>query len=1635
MAETQSKVYNFTNSGLVQKVDPGFLQDGQYAELTNFISETEGTLKTRYGNRRIVTPSIPPLQPGSWGRQPNLIHSIGKLRIGDNDENNYWYIGEPEYIWRAQGIEPPLDFGPSQVALGCASPTAQYPKQSFSLVQYNAGAVGKPNAFFATPLKMLKDDGTFGPANAVNSTLQKWGILPPTRPVTATPDKLTLLPAGIDMISEAAGSADRLSPAPTIVSVDTTASGASPTFPRIQCAMDGILAGMLIQVSDGVTTRLTVVQVTTKDYFQAYFETLPGVGDEITSKELALPGEDGLPGGLYADAAFDASFDGVAKSHFDTDDHVHIAVKMDDPRNFADIRFRVYVGGNDSDYYEKSIEPSSLTAMANQTETATTALDTFTDEVASAIQGEFPIPEVTAQTAKPAHATVSAGAGVWSEIDIPKSQFLKVGNAGEALATWQNVTNFQVVYTLAEGIADAAGRLTIGSIVISGGFGPNSQPNDFSQLFTPYDYLYCFRNPDTGQESNPCVPMIPDNHLRVKRQRVQLVLGGTDDPQVPVGRDNTIAVYRRGGAYVDGFYRFIGWAINPGAGSVGFDTTVLFEDSASDPAIKLAKILEFDNDAPVTSTLPVPFRAYWGGYFDGTDGRAGTLAHFNVLVKSAPQIVDPTTGGLVAIGTYLRPGSLLTIRANSSKQEAARIMRVGTGDDDPNNLGILGLEVFFQFDHSDIASNPAEAVDFVACDAVTGQPARFAATVGTSIFLAGDSNNPHVLYQSKSDRPESFPVVLDSSRIAHQQNVGSPADPIMNITEFNGQIACLNRNHIFVVNLWLGAMQPPVETPAHRGLVASHAWCKVENEIWYLGYDGIYSWAGGLAVKRSEAIDWMFKNKTVGEITPIDMSEEGDDPKVNRITMGYQGNEVFVIYVDTASVYHRLRYHTLYNRWSIDDIYDPISEVQAPVALTAMFVEPDTGRHLLAKSVVAQSGVSSGTFGLLYEDGIGTSEGWVDTEAQGGNIRFAAKGAAYTLGAPAVNKQFQDWMLEVTNELAGVNVDVFYDFTGADAVDSIQILQSNSAVRVRTLRSLQNGFGKEAYACQLRFSGETATPVTLHSLTWNFIPLAQIQVGRAFDWDDLGWAGDKRLYELEIEYDPGLVQGQTVVLNLDTLTGLPGAQQVNLSVQTFDLTPVTGASGTPARAKLFFPINDGVIVKMVRLRPDVMPAAFQIWKYSFIKEQYPPDIVYFSEWSDYGYAYDKHAQQVVLDVDTGGVEATIRLYKDGDVSPIQTLTVTTSHGDRNRNLTLKPNLTGKKFRMLFTPGTGGKFQLFNQTIIFQRADKGPVEHTFDFDDLGWPWDKRLRVVTIEYDAVSTGPFTIQMDTVNGIGGFTHNSNVQQFTLSGTGRSKANFPINDGVIAKLVRLYPLGTTVVFKEWKYQFDFEQYPADIVPWTESSDLEYPCEKILRALLLDVDTGGVQAEIDLESDGVLFETLRINSSANDRGRILTTISDLIGIRFRMVNRPGAGGKFQLFKYRFESIKEPCALIHWDSYEQSFGYNGFKIVKQMWIEYLSCVPIVVYVYVDDKRLLYSTTLPTHSKRRVERFSLPAFTAASPNILNKSRVYRIVVDAEDGQTAFKIYADSTRLEVLPLSNDQRTSYMQFPLTETMPIPI
>ena len=1021
----------------------------------------------------------------------------------------------------------------------------------------------------------------------------------------------------------------------------------------------------------------------------------------------------------------------------------------------------------------------------------------------------------------------------------------------------------------------------------------------------PYDYRWTGVSGLTGNEGNPSQVMASDasfdlghdlgrsigSPIPVHLGQVTVTVWGSPDADI-----TTLNIYRRGGLNYD-TWRFVGSVPNPGV-TAGVPNPATFVDNIADTVQIYNDQIEIDNDMPVTSTVPVPYSSTIsasGGSFD-----AGWMS---VSLASLPSAYNLTVG------------TLAHIAATSGSEDCIIEAISGTT-----------ITVYFQYSHED--------GDVITVDAIAGQPCNLTCNVGDAVLVFGDPNNPHILYKSKSGYPEAFPVGTDASGAVTNIGVGTPANGIVNGCEFRGQILSMNVSSLFEVPLISGSLLMPVKI-AEKGLVAQSAWCKTETEVWFLSTDGIWSWDGGSLQKRTEAIDPIFHSMEVNGIPPISMQPNA----LLYARMEYRRGVIRLLYKDINNVMQELMCEPLYgDRWSLyPETYSPFSEI------STIYTEPDTQSLILA----LDSPSLGATFVIADAVNIAagadqTADGWVDPFSGGSAVPYDIWLPWFDLGLPNAKKLFEEIWLDVDPQLytgtpaSSMTVEILLDYSDT-AVDSVAVtipsgtsltgrqpvaLLANVVSKAAGLQS----FGREARAISFHIYG-TAYPAqaTFYSLMFQYQETGLLTAGGTTDWMDLDHPFDKKLHQMTVTFD---TEGTDRTIVLDTISGKDG-DTYNEAVQTFVLSnPTILGAG---RAKKSFPVTDGIIAKLVRVRPVATVGAvgqssvafFKIHSVDFQKETYPEDVTGFTPWEDGGLSYLKYANQVVLEVNTNGVAVECWLQAD-NVTKFK-FTVISTEADRQRNITVPTGLTGYRWRLfvdLTQPALAtreGMWQLFNRSLKFQQADKGEVGHTFDWDDLGHPFDKYLRDVTIEWDNTSGADVTLQLDTLSGINGQTLNTAVATFVLSG-GRSKKEFPLPVDLIAKMIRLYPEGGTIPvgFKQWKYLFDKEDYPADVIYSTPWKDATSPKDKNPSWLYIDADTNSVPVAIVLQNENGSAFTCNHTGSSTNRKVNYPIPADVYGKMWRLLLTPGTGGKAQVFDWGFD---------RWAPTEQASGIDPVEVV------------------------------------------------------------------------------------------------------------
>lgn len=1659
MANNITQRFPFSNKGLVQKLDVNQLSDGQYAFLLNMVSQQEGALVARNGYQDIT------LAPGPSPWPVSLVHSLAVTRSGVTSAPEL-YVGEGVNIYRI-AISGTLYTYDPPIATNVAAAAKRIGFSQFKTDQYNhtgttyigtgynsSSTSGGHDIYFRG---MLRDAQHI--SGSYSSLARAWGILPPIIPAFPTPGAATLTPTG-SVGSTTARYTDTVATA-TATSYNSDYYAIVPTTSIV-----GLQVGMYLTVG-GLKTQISQIDAASSTFYAAFASAPSGaiLSYERTANITYTAASDSNT----ISGSANLGLSGTYQTNYDSSDMIHLSFYNGTPDNIKTVALRLYTSSAGS-YYE-SIQTINETAP----------------------------PE--------------APGAYWIEFDIPKNTFTQNGTGGGS-NSWHAITSTEVVVTSID--ATVASTYNYGQIFGVGGGGPNSGSTD--ALF-PYDYIYTYLDSETGAESNPSQVMESRNAITITNQPIKVTFFGTDNTTYNAGIDK-VNIYRRGGSYTDGLFRKVGTATNPGM-AVAADPLInpnpgSFYDTLADDSITGNVTAEFDNDAPVTSDLNKEYI-----------GTLGSISSPNHSVT-----VTPVISGSPDLRTILTPGTEILINSPTSgitqTQETCYV----------TNVTATTFDTYFQNIHL-----TSESVSWSTNAGVAGDVLLAAQEC---MWVAGNTQNPHVLYRSKTGRPESFPIINAATGNAHFLAISSPDNPINGLAEFGGEIVVLCQNSIYTLTLDNGVIRGPFKTPANRGLTQKYAWGFVDNEIWFLSYDGIYAWAGSTVRKVSFAVDFIFNNQTVNGIAPYSATGIGvSDPlRPALCNIQQKNNEVFFNYVDTDNKYFVLRYNTVFDRWNIDEVYDTNSAQSTTrngisnktTSITCMISDRATGDLFAAKSTTVTGPATNA--GLVYYNKEGFyMDGGISAP---GNYRiyYGALSKYYDMAAPLSRKHFTDIGVEFNSaEVTALNafhIQLYYDYAATvDATDQFTITPAATGRQIVALPLQQTGSptvsaGKEARAMQWEIFGTTTNANTWNGMIFDFIPLSDLIKGRITDWDDLGHPYDKRLDAVTIEYDNN---NSAVTVVLDTVTGVLG----NIPIPNVEAITLPASTG---RSKVTVPIIDGVVAKLVRMRPRVASAVYEIFDYKFVKYDYPKDRILFTDytdegynfekrlfvlyincdtagydvpvqivgdnavlqtvtvngtaanrmqaiplnpdliaklirlnidptvfnifplakfqlfehhfdyeklpepiilstpWNDFGYDYTKWAEQITFDVNTSDSTASaktvpVQIWGDGVLK--QTVQVTATQATRSQNITLNPGITFQIMRLVVDPAlipSGGRFQLWEYKPVFSPSDKGAVFHSFDWDNLEHPYDKKISEVTIEFE---TGGVDVQVaiDTLTGINGATQNLNAITLTLNSAGRGYKTFPLPE-TVCKMVRIRCLGTSgggtnsPDFKMWGYKFSNTiPYPADIALFTDWSDLGYSCDKIFRGVGIQIDTGGVACTVTLWVDGVSYTTWSVNTTSPTRQVFESpaNTTEIIGKEYRLTFLPGTGGKAQVFgKPDWDIVKDACAFVSFDTFNQAFGSAGFTIIKQVWFDYKCPGTVTLKFYNQDGDLFWTEQVPAHTTRAVARFYLPS---AYNGVNNKSQKHRMTVTADDATKPFKQFRDSSRIEYLNLSADQRKGYYEF----------
>lgn len=1018
----------FKSRGIVARPIIDRAPEHTYLNLDNLEEREEDALSSRYGS--IIINRDPDGTPN--GKNYLLPFKPTTLtRLKSLSGAVYRYANSGRWLYRRVGDSQ----GPySPIFSGLSG-------NPFSSVVASCFQSSQPFLFIADALKMLKDSGIGTPS--------QMGIFPPTQVANTLQYSPQIINIDNFLLASGYTVTGGFSIASRSVFATVNGTGGTPVldYEKYLCGDKSARltqSGML-----GVDTQLRQIFDIAQD--TSSFDVNP-LGTPITATTALAFGAVNGSIGSNSTGTIGKSLS-TDLSIFEDDDLFVLAIKVSSPAAVQEIRLQFDIDGSNytSSYYYKSIIPASYqggislpqvvdpTQSINSEVFARASGASNLSLIGEPFQNILPTDDPSLQQLQPSQITT--GDGSWSVIYLRKGDFLPVGNAGKPGLDWANVTGWQVqITTNTQGSTD----LSLNALYLQEGSGPSSYGG------VGYDARYTYFNANTGTPSNPSgiqyFATTPDNPggvttLIVLRQAIQVTGQYSPDPQV-----THVKIYIRGGSanqnwfYADKIPNIVG------TGSFSYKYT--FNDSVllqGDP-------LQLDNDVPVTSTLPVP-----------------------IVTELALAITTPTAPFLPRV---------VTVTDSSAVFVPYQIVDIGT----PENLeqvfvvtgGTGSFTACMQLEH--------DAGESVQVFSVPGQPLNLGALAYGNIWLAGDPNNPHLLYYSKAGFPESFSP-------AAYIKVSSPSDPIMAVINFRGTL------FVATLTTWYQIFpgNPPYAQPtgSKHGLVAQFGWTQTESAIWYQAIDGIREFRGADGAYRTLDVEWLFQN-TNQALTPIPLA---DPTRFSTFQMAFQNNDVFALYYDDLGVGHRLIRDTNYQRWRNDD-----------VNATAIYFEEDTNVLLYAKFLTA--GIQSGY--AICQDRIGDFDdgGWVNGQLVETAIDLNLQTPYLDQNMPNNQKQYNGVTIDANTAGQTLTVSLIFD----DGITTLVLGTIESTIRQKFQLSVNEGLGEEAYRVSLNITGPVVDAPIIYGADIHAAPLAEQRSSYDSYWIKFGSDESKLIKQGYFDY-------------------------------------------------------------------------------------------------------------------------------------------------------------------------------------------------------------------------------------------------------------------------------------------------------------------------------------------------------------------------------------------------------------------------------------------------------------------------------------------------------------------------------------
>lgn len=323
-----------------------------------------------------------------------------------------------------------------------------------------------------------------------------------------------------------------------------------------------------------------------------------------------------------------------------------------------------------------------------------------------------------------------------------------------------------------------------------------------------------------------------------------------------------------------------------------------------------------------------------------------------------------------------------------------------------------------------------------------------------------------------------------------------------------------------------------------------------------------------------------------------------------------------------------------------------------------------------------------------------------------------------------------------------------------------------------------------------------------------------------------------------------------------------------------------------------------------------------------------------TDWDAAGYPGVKQVRGVIIKANTLNVAKPFQIERDGGTVAVAGLTVT-SNGEIATAYAFPPFYA---HLLRIRPTSEIPWLLFQESIQWICDPKPELTaQATDWENGGIIGDKYITGVVLHVDTGGVAGVQVQVQTDNSVVAAT-------LTLAATtGEDGQPFSFTPPIYAEVMRLIPLGAVRILGAKWLAVPKPELIAEYTDWTNAGHVG---AKFMQGIVVHVDTGGVQRQIEVQYDnGAVGATLTIPATTGEDGLAFSFPTPFIAhvLRIRPI------GALRLLKVEWKWEPTPEFALRWEAQATSFDLPGFLTVRDAVIAYNAPAAVTLSIQYDDQ--------------------------------------------------------------------------------------